>query len=261
MKHKIVQKQLREKVDSEIEKLRKNCYKVIEDNTKILTDDLEDVSRIIDETVNLQKSLRDLLGSSNAHSLKQFLGTEKDVIQNRDQQDKVIQRKETDIESCQLDVVAKKFDEFGVSIIENLKSEEREKTVVCNQKISNIGSEAITNCFIVKLNRKLYKISTCDDVLNIEEIEVSKNECVSIGTKQSIEFNETIIMHHVVAYSLILLMTENKKLYNITLGDKSRLKSSILSLLSSIFCCLTYIVHLIILLIPFVGVTGMRRTS
>ena len=227
MKHKQSQKQLREIVDSEIEKLRKKCYKVIEDNTQILTANLEDVSRIIDETVNLQKRLRDLLASSNDHLLRQFIGTEKDVIQNRDQQDKVIQRKETFIESCQLDVVAKKFLDFGRCIYEDLKSAEKERTVLCNKKVSKLGNGAITNCFIVKSDRQLYKISTCDDVLSIEKIEVSENECVSIGTKQSIEFNETIIMHHVGEYSCIFLMTENKKLYYLILGKKSGLKSSI----------------------------------
>ena len=226
MKHKRVQKQLREEVDSENEKLRKRCYKVIEDNTKILTDDLEDVTRIIDETVNLQKSLRDLLGSSNAHLLRQFMGTEQDVIRNRDQQDKVIQRKETDIESCQLEVVAKQFGEFGVSILGELKSEEKERTVVLKQKKSDIWSEAITKCFIVKSGGKLYKMSTCDGVLNIEKIEISENERVSIGTKQSIEFNETITIHHVMGNSCIFLLNENKKLHNLELGEKISLKCS-----------------------------------
>ena len=113
--------ELREKIDEEIEKLRQNCYKLTDNNCTLKCDYEKSVSAVVHKTVDLQERLRDLLASSNAHLVRQFVDMQEDVKENTAETNKLIDKMETTLRSCKLDEITDKFEEFEQRFSNKLK--------------------------------------------------------------------------------------------------------------------------------------------
>ena len=122
-KHKNEQRLIREQIDEEIDKLRTACYKAIEDNCKLMYDDLENISQLVDETVVLQKKLRHLLSSSSANIIKNFPEIENDVILNKINGNKLINLDESTLISCKITSLFNKFKQCLQLLTDQVKSE------------------------------------------------------------------------------------------------------------------------------------------
>ena len=217
--HRKEQQELREKIDEEIEKLRQHCYKIIDDNCTLKCDDENNVTEVVDKTVDLQERLRDLLASSNAHLVRQFVATQEDVEENTAETNTLIDKMETILISCKFDEITDEFEEFEQKLSNKLKSLKLVK-LFSNSRSKDTAmishAESVCDDFIVSIFETIFRISTGNGQLKVQKVSTENYSDVSLGDEKNIEFEETVCKHYLVFGKLssqILILTETNNIY------------------------------------------------
>ena len=222
-KHKNEQRLIREQIDEEIDKLRTACYKAIEDNCKLMYDDLENISQFVDETVVLQKKLRHLLSSSSAHMIKNFPETDNDVILNKINGNKLINLDESTL-ICKITSLSNKFKQCVKLLTDQVKSEMLKS---CETE-KEISEKKFVTAFCVEIGDYAFTVSTEGNCLSSHEVMGFHWEtCAYLELIDSVEFNETITQYHSLNHEYnihLLLLTGNKMVYATRIDTRINLK-------------------------------------
>ena len=116
-KHENEQKTLRETAVAELEKLKEEVLKTIDDNCNIMKEHL----KAVDDVVEIQQKLRDLLSVSNDHLVNEFKKIDKKMKQLRIAGDKMKKEKAV-VHSFDVGCVVEKVKKFQDSLTADLKS-------------------------------------------------------------------------------------------------------------------------------------------
>ncbi|XP_075256767.1 uncharacterized protein LOC142349228 isoform X1 [Convolutriloba macropyga] len=125
-KHEKKQKTLRETAVAELEKLKEEVLKTIDDNCNIMKEHL----KAVNDVVEIQQKLRDLLSVPNDHLVNEFREIDKEMKQLRIASDKM-KKEKADVYSCDVGCVVAKVKQFQDSLIADLKSVLIEASFFC----------------------------------------------------------------------------------------------------------------------------------
>ncbi|XP_075244689.1 uncharacterized protein LOC142338702 [Convolutriloba macropyga] len=136
-KHKKEQSNLRQLIETEIEKLRKTCLAVIDENCDILSADYESVTQLADETTEMQQKIRNLLASSNAHLLKQFAVAQNQVLNINAAVKELAENGDLVVETCQMHEIPVMFHNCGEYLKKFMKSTRKAQKPTIDYKSSS----------------------------------------------------------------------------------------------------------------------------
>ncbi|XP_075260057.1 uncharacterized protein LOC142351778 isoform X2 [Convolutriloba macropyga] len=194
-------KDLRTHFESGIEQLRQKGLKVIEENGKLMTDELSKVSETVDEVVEMQQTLRDLFSESSGNLLKKFVETKESVIKCKKLGNEIVTAIDFGINSCDEILLGEKLQSFSVSLCGELESMVFEKEYfICSDSYSY-----------------LYKVIHGNGKLTCVEMSIGIDELVSYADKKSVALKADISrcfpVHHDENKLRILLLSTDKTVY------------------------------------------------
>ena len=230
-KHKKQQSNLLQLIETEIEKLRKTCLTVIGENCEMASINFENVTQLVDETVDMQKKLRNLLSSSKAHLLKQFAETQNQVLDHNVAQMELTEKGDLVVEACQMEDIPAMFEIFGQNLKNFMKSTQKTEKASIDLKLKYRHSQSNE----VILNGRsgiVHKIVVSNGLLRIEYADVrklgtSESELKFYG-KEEMDFSEKvdrcfILYNFAKASNRILLISGAKNHYKIEILAESKL--------------------------------------
>ena len=215
---------LREQVDAKIEKLRKNLT-IIDENCTQAKSEVVKVTENIEKTVDLQQKLRELLSSSNAHLLKKFAETKREVMELKFEHENVTRTDNSTLKNSGDELIAQNFVESTTGLNDNLNaimSPEGPKTEKQWNPLLNVKA---TSDFIFSRDNEVFRIFGGNGKLITELIEVSESGAVTHSIKGVIDFNEKLNYDRLFCFNFrsstaVLIITDKNSAYLLVLQEK-----------------------------------------
>ena len=158
-------------IETEVERIRKTCLAVIGENCEMASNNFENVTQLVDETVVMQKKLRILLASSNVHFLKNFAKTRNQVFENHVAVEEMVERSEIGPEiDCQMKNISTMFDDFEEDLKKLIKSTQK----IQKFPISKNHHSKLNEFILIGPRETVYGIVVSDGLLRIDHADAER---------------------------------------------------------------------------------------
>ena len=177
LKHQIDQKNLKEFVENEIEKLRQLLHSRIAENEAEMESEEKTIEQEIDEVLDLQNKSRTLLSSTNPHLVNKFKDVKLSFEKACNSFEKTMLIK-ISVKSSNLQVLGGIFDEVGPTVHDKLRSDfETEKLEIVEHALLN-GKDGSRFCLIIE-----------DGEINIFSVKVPEGQQPTLEKMGKIHLN------------------------------------------------------------------------